>query len=286
MIAKKLSVGSALVLSLAVGLCLAADQRQKIYSLGVELEREAESLADESYSRFRGRDDTISDEEQAVLFKSEAFLAACRLFLKLTEERSDYFGSGYLRTNLYNAFLNVSRSFRELEESMRSGRRGSGGVSDCRRLLEAMDAEFSRWPSPDNLAYLHERYVKSGRDTVYLIERQGPGRFVRRPFRDLESLYRYNYDRKRGKDPWAYLVQVEPDTLRKMPEGDTIDLTFEGQLVIEQGNRPNRPVYRIESGRKRGLTSPQVVQRFGGWSRVFEVPAEVIEKYPEGEPIN
>lgn len=286
MIAQKSFIAAALILSCAAELCLAADQRQKIYSLGVELEREAESLADESYSRFRGRDDTISDEEQAVLFKSEAFLAACRLFLKLTEERSDYFGSGYLRTNLYNAFLNVSRSFRELEESLRSGRGGSGGVSDCRHLLTAMEAEFSRWPSPDNLAYLHERYVKAGRDTVYLIEREGPGRFVRRPFRDLESLYRYNYDRKRGKDPWAYLVQVEPDTLRRMPEADMIDLTFEGQLVIEQGNRPNRPVYRIENGRKRGLTSPQVVQRFGGWSRVFEVPAEVIEKYPEGEPIN
>jgi hypothetical protein len=252
----------------------------------VELEREAESLALASFERYRGRDDTISDEEQAVLFKSEAFLASCRLFLRLNEERSDYFGSGYLRTNLYNAFLNVSRSFGDLEESMRAGRGGSRGASDCRRLLAAMDAEFSRWPSPDNLAYLHERYVKAGRDTVYLIERVGPGRFVRRAFRDMESLYRYNYDRNRGKDPWAYLVQVAPATLNKMPEGDMIDLTFDGQLIIEQGNRPNRGVYRIENGRKRGLTSPQVLQRFGGWSRVLEVPAEVIQKYAEGEPIN
>jgi len=286
MITQRTILASALVLSFTAGLRLAGDQRQTIYSLGVDLEREAESLARASFDRFRGRDDTISDEEQAVLFKSEAFLAACRLFLKLTEERSDYFRSGYLRTNLYNAFLNVSRSFRELEESMRAGRGGSRGASDCRRLLAAMDAEFSRWPSPDNLAYLHEQYVKAERDAVYLIEQERPGRFVRHAFKDLESLYRYNYDRKRGKDPWAYLVQVAPATLAKMPEGKVIDLTFDGQLVIEQGNRPNRGVYRIENGKKRVLSSPQVLQRLGGWSRVFEVPAEVIDKYPEGEPIS
>src|SRR5512135_3134646 len=105
MIHQRTIFASALVLSFTAGLCLAGDQRQRIYSLGQELEREAESLDNASFERFRGRDDTISDEEQAYLFKSEAFLAACRLFLKLTEERSDYFRSGYLRTNLYNAFL-------------------------------------------------------------------------------------------------------------------------------------------------------------------------------------
>ena len=109
---------------------------------------------------------------------------------------------------------------------------------------------------------------------------------MRRAFRDLESLYRYNYDRKRGKNPWDFLVQVAPATLNKMPEGETIDLTFDGLLIIEEGDRPGRGVYRIEGGKKRGLTSPQVLQRFGGWSRVFEVPAEVILKYAEGEPIN
>ncbi|OGD18471.1 MAG: hypothetical protein A2W03_04945 [Candidatus Aminicenantes bacterium RBG_16_63_16] len=215
MIAKKLFIASAVALSLAAGLFPAADQRQAIFSLGVELDREAESLARESFDHFSGRDATISDEEQAVLFRSEAFLSACRLFVRLTEERSDYFRSGYLRTNLCNAFLNV-----------------------------------------------------------------------RRAFRDLESLYRYNYDRKRGKDPCAYLVQVAPATLNKMPEGDMVDLSFDGRLIIELGNRPNRGVYLIENGKKRGLTSPQVLQRLGGWSKVFEVPVEIIEKYPEGEPIN
>jgi hypothetical protein len=286
MTTKRLVVVSSVILCFASAWTLAADQRQSIYTLGLDLEREAESLARTSFDHFRGRDNAISDDEQAVLFKSEAFLASCRLFLKLTEERSDYFQSGHLRTNLYNAFLNLSRSFQEVQESMRRGPGISWGASDCRRLLAAMDAEFSRWPSAENLAYLHQRYVKAGRDTVYLIERNGPVNFVRRAFRDLESLYRYNYDMKRGKDPWAYLVQVSPATLSKMSEGEMIDLTFEGRLVMEQGNRPNRSVYRIENGRKRGLTSPQVLQRFGGWARVFEVPAEVIAKYPDGEPIN
>jgi hypothetical protein len=265
---------------------LAGDQRQDIYSLGQELEREADSLAGASFDHFRGRDNAISDEEQAVLFKSEAFLSACRLFLRLTEERAGYFRSGYLKTNLFNAYVNLSRSFGELEQAMRGGRGISWGASNCRRLLSDMEGEFSRWPSPENLAYLHQRYVKGMRDTVYLIEREGPADFVRRPFRDPESLYRYNYDMKRGKDPWAFLVQVSPQTLAKMPEREMIALTFEGRLVIEMGNRPNRGVYLIERGRKRGLTSPQVLQRLGGWGKVFEVPAEVIARYPDGEPIN
>jgi hypothetical protein len=29
-----------------------------------------------------------------------------------------------------------------------------------------------------------------------------------------------------------------------------------------------------------------VLERFGGWARVLEVPAEVIQKYPDGAPIN
>jgi hypothetical protein len=286
MTTKHLFAVASILLCFASGLILTADQRQSIYSLAQELEREAESLASTSFDHFRGRDNAISDDEQAVLFKSEAFLASCRLFLRLTEERSGYFQTGHLRTNIYNAFVNLSRSFQEVEQAMRHGPGISWGAADCRRLLGAMDAEFSRWPSPENLAYLHQRYVKAGRDTVYLIEREGPVNFVRRAFRDLESLYRYNYDMKRGKDPWGYLVQVSPQTLAKMPEGEMIDLTFEGRLVMEQGNRPNRSVYRIENGRKRGLTSPQILQRFGGWGKVFEVPVEVIAKYPEGEPIN
>jgi hypothetical protein len=63
-------------------------------------------------------------------------------------------------------------------------------------------------------------------------------------------------------------------------------LNFEGKLIIEQSSRANRGVYLIEHGRKRGLTRPELVDRFGGWSRVYEVPRDVIDAYPEGEPID
>lgn len=262
-----------------------SDTKQSVYNLGLELERQASLIAQSSFEHFKGWNNTISDEEQAVLFKSEAFLASGRLFLRLTEEQSDYYSAGFLRTNLYNAFTYLTRSFQDLEESMKRAGVMPYALSDCRRLLNRMDTAFSKWASPDNLAYLHQKYVKAADAAVYMIERKGPGLYVRHAFKDLESLYRYNYDLKRGKDPWKYLVEVSNDTLEKMEEGEAIALTFEGRLIIEQGNRPGRGVYLIENGKKRGIASPQVLQRFGGWSKVFEVPAEVIANYPEGDPI-
>mgnify|MGYP006266982577 CR=1 FL=1 len=71
-----------------------ADTRQEVYNLGLELEREASLMAQSSFDHFKGWNNTISDEEQAVLFKSESFLASCRLFLRLAEEQSDYYSSG------------------------------------------------------------------------------------------------------------------------------------------------------------------------------------------------
>ena len=274
------------VLGMVLSSGAGADQRQTIFSLAVELERQASYMAESSFTHFRGRNNTISDVEQAALFKSEEFLASTRLFLRLTEEKSDYYSAGFLRTNLYNAFLYLGRSFQDLDESMRSAGVMPYALADCRTLLNNMDAEFARWPAADNLAYLHTRYVKGPTDSVYMIERVGPGQFVRHAFKDLESVYRYNYDLNRGKDPWKYLSEVSSDTLAKMEEGETIGLTFEGRLVIEMSNRPNRGVYLIEDGKKRGLTSPRVLERFGGWARVLEVPAEVIQKYPDGLPIN
>lgn len=264
----------------------ADDRRPSISTLAIELERQAVYIAQSSFSHFKGWNNTISDAEQAVLFKSEAFLAYTRLFLRLTEEKSDYYSVGFLRTNLYNAFLYLTDSFQDLEASMRAAGVLPYALSDCRNILNGMDAEFSRWPAADNLAYLHTRYVKAAHDAVYMIERVGPGQFVRHAFKDLESLYRYNYDLKRGKDPWKFLVEVSSDTLAKMEEGEMIDLTFEGRLIIEMSNRPNRGVYLIEDGKKRGLTSPRVLERFGGWGKVLEVPAEVIQRYPDGDPIN
>lgn len=281
-----LKYSAVFALLLFVVLSVSADRIESIYRLGLDLERQASDLAQSNYDHFKGWSGAISDQEQAVLFKSEAFAASCRLFLRLTEERSDYFIAGHLRTNLYNAFIYLTRAFREFEGEMSKVRIQPYALSDCRRILDRVDKEFAKWPSADNLAYLHEKYVKARDATVHMIEREGPGVYVRHAFKNLESLYRYNYDLKRGKNPWNYLVQVSYDTLDKMEEGSMIDLNFEGYLIIEQSNRPNRPVYLIQNGKKRGLTSPRVLQRYGGWEKVYEVPVEVVNEYPEGEPIN
>jgi hypothetical protein len=256
-----------------------------IYDLGMELERLSTSLAQESFDHFKGWNGTISDQEQAILFKSEAFAASCRLFLRLTEARSGYYRDDFLRTNIYNAFTYLAGSFSDAEEEMRKGGVMPYSLSDCRKILSRMEREFSQWPAADNLAYLDQRYVKARDATVYLIERSGIGNYVRLPFKNLESLWRYNYDRNRGKDPWKYLVEVSYNTLDKMRKGRTIDLTFEGRMVIEQSARRDRPVYLIEGGKKRGLTRADLVNRYGGWSKVYEVPREVIDSYPDGDPI-
>jgi hypothetical protein len=264
----------------------AADQRSRIYDLGLELERQAAALAQESFGHFRDWNGTISDQEQGILFKSEAFAASCRLFLKLTEAQSDFFRSAYLRTNLYSAFMYLASAFSELEEEMKRGRVMPYALSDCRKILSRMEREFSAWPDADNLAYLDQKYVKARDATVYLIEKKSISTYIRRPFKNLESLFRYNYDRKRGKNPWQYLVETSEDTLDKMKTGAMIELTFEGQMIIEQSNRKDRGVYLIQNGKKRPLARPDVVERLGGWGKVYEVPREVIDSYEEGDPIN
>jgi len=263
----------------------AQDRRGVIYDLGMELERLSTSLAQESFDHFKDWNGAISDQEQAILFKSEAFAASCRLFLKLTEARSGYYRNDFLRTNIYNAFTYLAGSFSDVEEEMRKGGVQPYSLSDCRKILNRMEREFTQWPAADNLAFLDQRYVKADNDTVYLIERTSVGNYARLPFKNLESLWRYNYDRNRGKDPWKYLVEVSGDTLNKMRKGRLIDLSFEGRMIVEQSSRRDRPVYLIESGKKRGLTRPDLVNRYGGWSKVYEVPREVITSYPDGEPI-
>lgn len=262
------------------------DRRSLVLSLAVELEKRATALAEDSFQYFKGRSGLISEKEQAVLFKAESFAASCRLFIRLTEERTGYYMVQYLRTNLFQAFIYLSRSFYELEKEMRETGVMPYALADCRRLLDRIDREFSAWPAEDNLAYLHQRYVKASNQTVYMIERHGPGLYVRRAFKNLESLYRYNYNLKRDKDPWKYLAVVSEDVLLDIPEGGMIDLNFEGCLVMELGSGPNRPVYFIEKGKKRPLSSPQVLQRLGGWSKVMEIPAEILRGYTEGEPVN
>jgi hypothetical protein len=261
-------------------------QRSQVYDLGVELERQATALAQESFEHFRGWNGTISDQEQGILFKSEAFAASCRLFLKLTESQSDYFQTDNLRTNVFNAFTYLASSFGELEQGMRRGNVMPYALSDCRNILTRMEREFAAWPDADNLAYLDRKYVKAGDATVYLIEKRDIGAYVKRPFKSLESVFRYNYDRNQGKNPWKFLVETSEETLDKMETEAMIDLTFEGQMIIEQSTRTNRGVYLIQGGKKCPLTRPEVVGRLGGWGRVYEVPREVIDGYAEGAPID
>jgi len=252
----------------------------------MELEQQATSLAQESFDHFRGWNGTISDKEQAVLFKSEAFASSCRLFLKLTESQSTFFRTDNLRTNIFNAFTFLASSFGELEQEMREGNVMPYALANCRKVLTRMEREFSSWPDADNLAYLEQKYVKAGDATVYLIEKRGIGTYIKRPFKNLESVFRYTYDRNRGKNPWKYLVETSDDTLDKMPTEKMIALTFEGKMIIEQSTRKNRGVYLIQNGKKRPLARPEVVERLGGWGKVFEVPRDVIEDYEEGDPID
>ncbi len=261
-------------------------QREDIHRLGLDLEEAATYLAESSFEHFKGWDGIISEQEQAILFKSEAFAASCRLFLKLSEQSSDYYVRRHQRTNLYSAYLYLLGAFKELNSEMGRGGIQPYALQDANRILDRMDYEFSRWPAADNLAYLHRKYVKGRDSAVYMIERRGSGEYVLHRFKDLVSIFKYNYDLKRGKNPWDYLVYVEESTLDKMEEGQMIALTFEGFLIIEQSDRPNRGVYLIENGKKRGVTSANLITlRFGGWDNVYEVPAEVIRMYPDGEPI-
>jgi len=264
---------------------LLGDRRRQIHQIATDLERTASRLAQSNYDYFRGRDAKFTDIEQAVLFKSEAFASSSRLFLRLAEERSEYYRDGYTRTNLYSAFVFLTRSFSDLEGEMETTGVMPYLLGQCKRVLEQMEHEFSQWPAADNLAYLTGKYVKARDASVYLIERIRPGEYKRRAFKDLESLIKFNYDQGRGINPWDHLVEIPYDTLEKMEEGPLLDLNFEGRLIIESSNRPNRPVYLIEEGKKRGVTSPRVLQRLGGWDRVIEVPAEIVNNYPDGEPI-
>ena len=72
---------SSFIICLSLG--MGADERADIFRYGQDLEQAATDLALDSFEAFEGRDGAISDREQAALFKSEAFAAYCRLFLKL-----------------------------------------------------------------------------------------------------------------------------------------------------------------------------------------------------------
>lgn len=259
--------------------------RSAVARWSADLAARAEALSQSSYDHFKGWNGRISDEEQAILFKSEEFAAAARLFARLAEESSDFYRAETLRTNLYNAFLYLAASFRQLDGAMGLLRLEPLGLTECRRPLDRLDREFATWPERDSLAALEGKYVKARDATVYLIERESIGRYIRRPFKSLESLFKYNYDQKRGKNPWDHFVEITEHTLGQMRRGRLIDLNFEGQMVMEQNARKGSPVYRIEKGTKRGLSRVELVSRYGGWGQVYEVPRDILAAYPDGEPL-
>jgi hypothetical protein len=282
---KKIALGSICFILILIFCTTLWSDRQDINGMASDLAVKAEDLARSAYDHFKDWNDEISDQEQGVLFKSESFAAACRLFLKLSEESAEYFRGDNLRTNLYNAYSYLARSYRELEEEMRRNLISNRALADIRDNLDRMDREFSRWPSSDNLSYLNSKYVQGNDRAVYLIERMGVGNYIRRPFRNLESLFRFHYQRYPNKDPWKNLAKVPNDTLQKMEEGDPIDLNFNGSLVADQNPRPNRPIYLIRGGKKCPLARAELVEGYGGWKKIYEVPSEVLESYSEGELI-
>ncbi len=260
--------------------------KERILNLTSELEYKAQALAETSYSHFRGWNGVIDEREQKVLFSSESFLASVRLFRRFINESSTYFHSEYTRTNLFSAFSYMANYFYQLKRDMESIGLRPYEVYDIERILRDIEREFSSWSSPDNLSYLNGYYVKGYGSTVYVILKLSPGRYEKRPFKNLESLFAYTYFYKRKKEnPWKFLKKISLDLLSQIPEGPPISMTFEGHLVIQMGKGPGRPVYLIKNGKKRPLANPSVLRRFGGWGNVYEVPKEVIDKYPTGKAI-
>jgi len=268
------------------------DQGGRVVSLAAELERRASDAARSVSDLLLDRSGSLADDQIAALYAAEGFAASSRLFLRLTERGSGYSARMSYRTGLERAYQYLSRDFNELEDAARRVGIQPYALGDCVSILRRLEAEFGGVVVNDNVGRerLAEeewdgKYVKGRDAAVYLIERRGTGDFVRRPFKNLESLFKFNYDRDRGKNPWGFVADIPANTLERMRKGAMIERTFEGSMIIEQGTLPNRSVYLIRGGQRHGLTKPELVARYGGWGKVYEVPREVIDAYPEGEPI-
>lgn len=144
------------------------DYRVNLSTLSRELLEQAEYLSESSYEYFMGWNGVINNNEQAVLFKTEEFASACRLFYKLLQDQSGYYRHETLSTNLYSAFRYLRAEFRQLEQRMgkvgfrddfgrlrRDGRSFERmrkqqatrrmGLAECRRLLDRMESAFRYW---------------------------------------------------------------------------------------------------------------------------------------------
>lgn len=269
------------------------DQGGRVVSLAAELERRASDAARSVSDLLLDRSGALADDQIAALYAAEGFAASSRLFLRLTERGSGYASRISSRTGLERAYRYLARNFNELEDAARRVGIQPYALGDCVSILRRMEAELGGGVIVDDYvdrgrAAEEEwdgKYAKGRGVEVFLIERRGTGDFVRRPFKNLESLFKYNYDRDRGKNPWGFTADIPSNTLERMRKGAMIERTFEGQMLIETGTLPNRSVYLIRGGQRHGLTRPELVARYGGWGKVFEVPRDVIDAYTEGEPI-
>jgi hypothetical protein len=271
------------------------DTSDRLVDLAANLAERAAEIAESMEDQIDNQVGSWSDNQIEALFASENFAAASQAFHRLAE-RTEY-GSRYsVRLGLDRAYQHLLRAYDDLESISRSGVRMSV-LSDCASILRRIERElgggWNRTSGGEDQVEWNQleendwdgNYVKGRDATVYLIEQQGSGNFVRRPFKNLESLFKYNYDQDRGNNPWDHVAEVPVETLDRMRTGDLIERSFEGMMVIEPGTLPNRSVYLIQGGKKRGLTKAELVLRYGGWKKVYEIPKEIINAYPDGEPI-
>jgi hypothetical protein len=275
------------------------DRSDRLVELAAELERRAVDVARSVSDQMIDRGGSLSDDQIAVLFASEGFSSASRLFLRLTERGGGYTARVSSRSGLERAYRYLARDFNNLEAAARRAGIQPYALSDCASILRRMDSVIGGGGLIDDVNRdgdytdrnrreqedWNGKYVKGRDAAVFLIERRGTGDFIRRPFKNLESLFKYNYDLDRGKNPWGFVAEVPANTLDRMRKGALIERTFEGLMIIEPETRPNRPVYLIRGGKRHGLSRPELVARYGGWGKVYEVPREVIDAYPEGEVI-
>jgi len=271
------------------------DESDQMIDLAENLADRAADIARTMEGQIDDRYGSWSDNQIEVLFAAENFASAGGAFYRLAG-RTRY-GSRYSsRSGLQKAFRYLVRAYDDLESASRGGVRVYA-LSECASLLRRIERELGggwnrTWDDEDtvNRDQLKENdwdgnYAKGRDTTVYLIERRAAGDFIRRPFKNLESLFKYNYDEDRGDNPWGHVAEVPAETLDRMKIGDPVSRSFEGLMVVQPGSLPNRPVYLIQGGKKRGLTKPELVSRYGGWKKVFEIPKEIIDSYPDGEPI-
>ena len=267
----------------------------RLKDLARDLADRAAEIADRIDSQIDDRYGSWADNQMDALFAADHFAAAGRTFYRLAG-RLEYGSRASVRPGLQRAYRYLLGTFRDLESAARGGTRVPS-LYDCSSLLRRIEQEIGGdWgrPSPDMDQVDRDRlkekswegkYAKGRGAAVYLIERSGPGDLIRRPFKDLESLFKYNFDQNRGNNPWGHVADIPQETLDRMRTGETISRSFEGLMVIEPGSLPNRSVYLIQGGKKRGLSKPDLVTRYGGWKKVYEIPKEIIRGYPDGDPI-